>query len=53
MRFDQHVHLIMVMFEKLVEAVDVLLVVACNLVDLMFQCVVSLLERGLRQLLGE
>ena len=52
-RFDQHVHLIVVMSERLVEAVDVPLVVACNLVDLGFQCVVSLLERGVRQLLGE
>ena len=52
-RFDQHVNLIVVMPERLVEVVGVALVVACNLVDLVFQCVVSLLERGVRPLLGD
>ena len=50
---DQHVHLIVVMPERLVEAVGVSLVVACHLLDLVFQCLISRLERGVRPLLGE
>ena len=51
--FDQHVHLVVVMPERFVEALGVFLLVVSDLVDLVFQCVVSRLERGLRPLLGE